>query len=426
MITNCPSPQVFLFLMLILTMSHLPRWAHGHELLVLGPKEITQLPLRPQESIGLEKKGIVQIKEKGAALSLQAEKPGSVLLRVGTKTIFVVVATEEQWTTYHKLKVFLSLAPKLSLDFKEECFVVKGPLDHPSTWLNLAQQNLSHFRMDVEATEDQIHLIEYFLNKELTKFHFSPIKIQREPQPTVRWPNLSASPQQALELIRHFGLRIKEDSKRIATEPLIRVQVLLVEIRKSFQQTMGLEWPYQESIKILPSGLFPLAEGLTLNAQFFEKNGKGRILAQPLLLTKSGSTAEFFAGGEFPIKMQSRQSHSVSWKRYGITLKIKPLADPDGRISLDLSSEVSSIDSGEKSEGVPSLFTNTISSHFDLNQSQTLTLSGLMKKIDGESLKRWPGLGEIPILGSLFTSRDYQEDKTELLVFVTPTIVEPQ
>ncbi len=393
-------------------------------MIVLGVNEVHKIPISSNATIGLDKKDHLLIKDQGQLLLIQGKKLGENLLRLGSTTYKVVVVSPKQHSIYGLLKTTLQYTQGLWLDFADGAFRIRGRLDHPSTWLTLSHQYLNSFYMEAEISADHLLLVEYEINKSLTKSGFFPIKIHQEPYPTVRLASNANQNHQVSEILGHYGLTLKEDNKKLYSEPLVRVQVLLAEVRKSFAQNIGIEWPYQASAQILPQGLLPSAEGSQLIANFFAKEGSGRILANPVLLAKSGSDAEFFAGGEFPIKSKTKQTQTVTWKKYGITLKIKPLADADGKISLDLSSEVSSIDSGERIDGIPSLFTNTLSSHFDLHGSQTIALSGLVKKIDGESLKRWPGLGDIPVLGNLFTSREYQEDKTELVVLVTPVIVD--
>jgi pilus assembly protein CpaC len=106
-----------------------------------------------------------------------------------------------------------------------------------------------------------------------------------------------------------------------------------------------------------------------------------------------------------------------------VLLKIKPLVDGDGRMSIALETEVSMIDQSQVVDGIPGLLTNRIQSHFDLERSETIALSGLIKKEWGKSRSGLPALSNIPILGLLFSSEDYRENRTELVVFVTPKVV---
>lgn len=396
------------------------------KLTVIELNDTYTLPTQPQDRIKLENKNILNLKDERTRLLLRGKKEGVTLLRAGDLTYKIVVVNSNQFKNYRLLQSLLDKTPHLQLDFIDGSFHIQGRLEQASTWLTLRKHFLTQYKMMADITPEQIKIIESSINTELIKKKMFPITLTLGPAPMARLPPQAIKNHLISEVLDHYGITIKEDKTQLYAEPLIRVQVLLVEIRKSFSQNMGIEWPYEISAKIVPEGLLPSGNEASMMAHFIATKGHGRVLANPILLAKSGSEAEFFAGGEFPIKTKTKQTQTIIWKKYGITLKIKPQADADGKISLDLNSEISSIDAGEKIEGIPSLFTNTLSSHFDLHQSQTIALSGLVKKIDGEAIKQWPGWGDIPILGSLFSSREYQEDKTELAVFVTPIIVNSQ
>ena len=148
-----------------------------------------------------------------------------------------------------------------------------------------------------------------------------------------------------------------------------------------------------------------------------------RVLARPNLLCRSGKEAEFVAGGEFPIKIFNYRQQDVVWKRYGIVLKIKPKADASGRISLGLETEVSTIDPAHTVDGIPGMLTNRVASYFDLTRPRTIVLSGLLKNEDSVHNAGVPGLSGLPILGPLFGSKEWKENRTELVIFVRPSIV---
>ena len=106
-------------------------------------------------------------------------------------------------------------------------------------------------------------------------------------------------------------------------------------------------------------------------------------------------------------------------------MKVKPIADESGRMSISLETEVSSIDDSRMVDGIPGLYTNRVQSYFDLNESKTIALSGLIKSEEGKASEGIPGISRIPILGALFASQDFREHRTELVIFVKPEIVNP-
>lgn len=106
-------------------------------------------------------------------------------------------------------------------------------------------------------------------------------------------------------------------------------------------------------------------------------------------------------------------------------LKVKPLADASGAISLDIETEVSIIDSANAIDGIPAMKTNRVHSHFDLTGRKTVALSGLLRDDMNLGHDGVAGLASLPIIGALFRSRSYQQQKSELVIFVTPEVVLP-
>lgn len=170
-------------------------------------------------------------------------------------------------------------------------------------------------------------------------------------------------------------------------------------------------------------------------------NGLAKILAEPNLTTISGQDAEFVSGGEFPIPVPQFGAQSgsgggitVQFKEYGVILKFLPVVLNSGRISLKLNISVSEINETNpltittNTPGtyfVPSLRKRNAASSTELDDGQTLGVAGLISDNMRETITKFPGIGEIPILGQLFTSQQFLKDETELMIFVTPHLVKP-
>ena len=165
---------------------------------------------------------------------------------------------------------------------------------------------------------------------------------------------------------------------------------------------------------------------LGLNAQLnlMEQNGTASILARPTLSARSGAKASFLAGGEFPYSVSNINGTTVQFKPYGIRLDIEPRVDHNGVIRAKIMSEVSDIDTSVVSASGPGLRTRKTETEFNVMQGGTIVLSGLLKRDTGTSVDKVPFLGDIPILGALFRSKRFQNDETELVVFVTPVAVD--
>lgn len=156
-----------------------------------------------------------------------------------------------------------------------------------------------------------------------------------------------------------------------------------------------------------------------------ESSGLATTLAQPNLTSLSGETASFLAGGEYPYTVSNgTQGNSIEFKQYGVQLAFTPTVLADGRISLRVRPTVSSLDFSINS-AVPALKSRTAETTVELGSGQAFMIAGLLSNETGNTINKVPGLGNIPILGSLFKSRAFQRNETELVIVVTPYLVKP-
>ncbi len=161
-----------------------------------------------------------------------------------------------------------------------------------------------------------------------------------------------------------------------------------------------------------------------------ERNGMTRTLAEPNLTAISGETAKFHAGGEFPIPVSSdNNSISVEWKKFGVLLNFTPVVLSEGRISLQIKSEVSELSQeGAIQVGgitLPAIATRNAESTVELPSGGSLMMAGLISSKTRQAVNGLPGLKNLPVLGTLFRSRDYVKQESELTIIVTPYIVKP-
>lgn len=170
-----------------------------------------------------------------------------------------------------------------------------------------------------------------------------------------------------------------------------------------------------------------------LNA--LEDNQYMRVLAEPSLIAVSGEEASFLAGGEFPIPVVQgsggggNSSITVEFKEFGIRLQFRPIVLGDGTIRIQVAPEVSQLsDIGAvQLEGfsIPGLVTRRAETTLEMNSGQTFALAGLLNQTTSSQARNTPGLGNVPVLGSLFRSVRYQQQDTELIVLATVSLVEP-
>ncbi|CAN5486166.1 type II and III secretion system protein family protein [soil metagenome] len=156
-----------------------------------------------------------------------------------------------------------------------------------------------------------------------------------------------------------------------------------------------------------------------------ENSGLATTLAQPNLTSLSGETASFLAGGEYPYQVTNgTQGNSIEFKQYGVQLAFTPTVLADGRISLRVRPTVSSLDFSINS-AVPALKSRTAETTVELGSGQAFMIAGLLSNDSANTINKVPGIGNIPILGSLFKSRAFQKNETELVIVVTPYLVKP-
>jgi pilus assembly protein CpaC len=169
---------------------------------------------------------------------------------------------------------------------------------------------------------------------------------------------------------------------------------------------------------------------ITQAIKAMEREGLVRTLAEPNLTAVSGETAKFLAGGEYPIPMVDNTGKvSVSYKEFGVVVAFTPVVMSEGRISLRISSEVSELsDDGAitlAGYNIKALKKRQANSVVELPSGGSLAIAGLISDTTRQNMEGLPGAKDMPILGSLFRSRDYQRNETELVVIVTPFIVRP-
>ena len=161
-----------------------------------------------------------------------------------------------------------------------------------------------------------------------------------------------------------------------------------------------------------------------------EQQGVIRTLAKPNLIAMSGEEASFLAGGEFPYPVpQGLNIVTVDFRTYGVKLNVTPTVEDNGEIRLKIAPEVSQLDPAHAItiDGIslPALITSKASTTVELRDGQSFAIAGLFQQGYNNTLNQFPGLGNLPVLGSLFRSTNFQKQQTELIIIVTPRLTTP-
>ena len=169
---------------------------------------------------------------------------------------------------------------------------------------------------------------------------------------------------------------------------------------------------------------------LDTSIEALEEKGIIRTLAEPNLVSMSGETASFLAGGEFPIPVPAESGQiGIEFRQFGVGLAFTPTVLDDGIINLKVAPEVSQLDNANairiNGTEVPALRVRRANTTIELRNSQSFAIAGLLQNENSNRKTQTPWIGDVPVLGSLFRSTRYQKSETELVIIVTPRLVQP-
>jgi pilus assembly protein CpaC len=172
--------------------------------------------------------------------------------------------------------------------------------------------------------------------------------------------------------------------------------------------------------------VLPRTGNITAVIQALEEEGKLSILAEPNLVALSGQDAYFLAGGEFPVPIVTQNTVNIEYKEFGIRLNFRPTVVDTGRINLRVAPEVSNLDFDNaitfNGFRIPATRARRAETTIEMQSGESLILAGLLSNTLGETIRKIPLIGDIPVLGLLFRSERYQANESELVVVVTPSI----
>jgi len=247
--------------------------------------------------------------------------------------------------------------------------------------------------------------------------------------------------------------------EEVTMRRMIYLKVQIIEMKKSLAENIGIAWDQQingpaagvagdllthrsplfripqqsPGFPQLPlsiesfRGYFGIATSITSRINLAVNNGDAWVLATPELSTRSGGEARFLAGGQIPVitPASGLSPATVTYKDYGIKLNIKPTADDRGNVATSVNTEVSTIDNSVAVNGQPGFLTRSTESEVNVRAGETMVISGLVNNELARDVQSVPWLGDLPILGPLFRSTNFRNGRTDLVIFVTPTVVDP-
>ncbi|SJZ44550.1 type II and III secretion system protein family protein [Selenihalanaerobacter shriftii] len=248
-----------------------------------------------------------------------------------------------------------------------------------------------------------------------------------------------------------FGKKVIDQLKVKRTLQVL-IEAHIFEIDKTNSEELGFDWYsvnsagvdlgsgtalfgedlYDDSadpVKRDPSPRFGLGDSARLSElrarlEALIQEGKATLLAKPKLVTKSGKEANFAVGGEVPIVTSNDSGEqTVIWKEYGVQFKIKPTVTKSGKLNTYLNPKVSRLDWANAVEGLPAIKSSEVATEVVIPDGSTLAIGGLIQHSRSKDIKKLPLLGDLPILGRLFRSEAFREGESELIILVTPKII---
>ncbi|MDH3581807.1 MAG: hypothetical protein OEM91_14420, partial [Hyphomicrobiales bacterium] len=175
-----------------------------------------------------------------------------------------------------------------------------------------------------------------------------------------------------------------------------------------------------------------LSAGATADVivQALEEKGLARRLAEPNLVALSGDTASFLAGGEFPFPVgREDDTITIEFKKFGVGLAFTPTVLSNGMVNLKIEPEVSEIDPNNtlrvNDTTIPGLVTRRAKTTIELRDGQSFAIAGLLQANHTNLTRQLPWIGQVPVLGALFRSASYEKKETDLVIIVTPRLVQP-
>ncbi|MCL1066079.1 pilus assembly protein N-terminal domain-containing protein [Shewanella olleyana] len=349
----------------------------------------------------VDNKGVILIGESAGETDLQLWQKSGKLIKMS-----ITVTRDNTLKTTATVKKMLSAFPSLTVTENDGLIIVQGEAD-------IAQQD--QLEKILDAGPNVVSLVKYLkFAKVMAPMVRMQVKIVEFNKSTlnnigIKWDTAMAGPA--------YGA-----AKAFSSNPIFSVA-------SPGQFTDTIADAVTSSIGVLDSrgwSYFGIVTGIGSQIQLLAEKGDARMLAEPNLTTRSGESASFLAGGEFPVQsISGLGAVDVEFKEYGIKLDIEPVVDGDLNIVSRVMAEVSSIDPSTSYEGVPGMLTRRTESVINVKNNETIVISGLVNSQMSKVVHKFPFLGDIPVLGELFKSRDFKDDKSELVIFVTPTVVYP-
>jgi pilus assembly protein CpaC len=258
----------------------------------------------------------------------------------------------------------------------------------------------------------------------------------------------SNSALRAMAIAERYAPKQVQSSVTIRSAQQVMVEVRMIEASRTALKDLGVDLDIHNisgfklntgngllTSNTPPQGTLGIGTNIgTTSIDFtlraLEQKGVIHTLARPNLIAMSGEEANFLAGGEFPYPVPNGNNGvTIEFRTFGVKLNVTPVVEDNGQIRLKVAPEVSQLDprNGLHIQGfeVPAITTRRASTVVELRDGQSFAIAGLFEKTMIRSVNQVPWAGDVPVLGALFKSTDWQKNQTELVIIVTPRLTSP-
>ena len=251
---------------------------------------------------------------------------------------------------------------------------------------------------------------------------------------------------QAMEVAERFAPKKVTNLMSVSGSEQVMLAVRFVEMKRTAVKELG----FNSDLAIGDNFLLSTGRGISANAfgiaakslatgklalsvilDAMERKGVVRTLAEPNLIALSGDTASFLAGGEVPIPVAQGENNTITvdYKSFGVSLAFTPTVLGDGLINIVVAPEVSRLDPNNSitlgSLRLPGFTTRRAKTTVEMRDGQSFAIAGLISSDFQDTIRQFPGLGDVPVRGALMRSSDFERNETELVIVVTPHLVRP-
>lgn len=395
----------FFVLLSLVTVS---AWAQAHHIdLYKGDMQVLQLGAIKRVAVGDGKMISTSIIEDGQLLIL-AEDVGETQLRIWMKSgkvrVYKVrVAENDMAREAVEVRSLTKSLPGVTQRRVGQYIVLEGVVDEKGKALITQVKELYKQLVDLTKPAQVSAEKMIYMKVQITEFNTSKLS-----QLGIAWQNSINGPSAGIVAETMSGTGVSVIDNLPTTGGVSLSNGAPTNARDSF-------------------GYFGIGSGIRSTINLAKSSGDALILAEPILSARSGGEAEFLSGGEVPLpSTSSLGSSEVEFKEFGIKLKFKPLADERGNIVARVEAELSTVDQSLAVNNIPGFRTRKAATDVTLRNGETVVISRLVNNEMAQDRSRLAGLGDIPILGRLFRSSNFRNAKSELVIFVTPEIIDTQ